>query len=177
VNWDDLALVGRIARAHGIRGQVVVDSETDFPRERFALGSELFVRRGSVVEALTVTSVRFQGERPVLGFAGIDTMNAAAELAGTELRIAVESLAPLPAGTFYRHDLVGCTVMTSSGDEIGVVRKVEGAKDGSRLVVDSPRGELLIPLAAEICSGVDVRAKRVVVDPPEGLLELNDRRV
>jgi 16S rRNA processing protein RimM len=176
VKWDDLALVGRVARPHGIRGQVVIDVETDFPRRRFQPGAELFVTRRGGIEALTVNTVRFQLERPVLGFAGIDTMDAAKELAGLELRVRVETLEPLPSGSYYRHDLVGCAVVTSGGATIGVVREVEGARDGSRLVVDTSAGEILVPLAAEICTGIDVAAKRVVIDPPEGLLELNDRR-
>jgi 16S rRNA processing protein RimM len=176
VNWDDLALVGRVARPHGIRGQVIVDVETDFPRQRFQPGAELFVARHGRVEALTVTTVRFHQERPLLGFAGIDTMNAAKELAGFELRVRVEALEPLPSGSYYRHDLVGCAVVTTKGATVGVVREVEGERDGSRLVVDTSAGEILVPLAAEICTGIDVAAKRVVIDPPEGLLELNDRR-
>ncbi len=176
MKWDDLALVGRIARAHGIRGQVVVDAETDFPRQRFLPGAELFVSRDGAIRSLTVTSVRFQLERPVLGFDGIGTMNAAKELSGMELRVGVESLAPLPAGSYYRHDLVGCAVVTSEGARIGVVREVEGTMEGSRLVIDAPAGEILVPLAAEICTGIDVANKRVVIDPPEGLLELNGRR-
>lgn len=176
MRWDELAVVGRVARAHGIRGQVVVNAETDFPRQRFLPGSELFVSRRGSVEALTVATVRFHHDRPVLGFDGIHTMDAARALSGLELRVRVESLAVLPSGAFYRHDLVGCVVVTSQGTSIGVVREVEGSMSGSRLVVDTPGGEVLVPLAAEICTQVDLGAKRVVIDPPEGLLELNDRR-
>ena len=99
VNWDEMALVGRIARAHGIRGQVIVNLETDFPDERFQPGAELFIERGGAVEALTVTTRRgFSSERPVIGIAGVETMNDAEALAGLELRVPVERLAPLPAG-------------------------------------------------------------------------------
>ena len=63
--WEEMALVGRIARPHGIRGQVIVNLETDFPEDRFRPGAQLFVRRNGVVEAVTVTTVRFQQERPV----------------------------------------------------------------------------------------------------------------
>src|SRR5262249_57602725 len=103
-----MALVGRIARAHGIRGQVIVNPETDFPHERFQPGAELFVERGGRVETMSVTSVRFQRDRPVIGLRGIDDTNAADELAGAELRVPVEWLASLPAGPFFRPDLVAC---------------------------------------------------------------------
>jgi 16S rRNA processing protein RimM len=101
-------------------------------------------------------------------------MNQAEALAGRELRVPVDRLARLPAGTFYRHDLIGCRVETASGELIGTVSEVEGPLTGSRLVVAAPTGELLIPLASAICTRIDPAAKRIVVEPPAGLLALND---
>ena len=172
-NWSEMAAVGRIARAHGTRGQVIVNPETDFPNERFRPGAELFVERGGHLETLTLTSVRFQHERPVVGIAGVDTMNDAEALAGCELRVPIERLAQLPNDTYYRHDLMGCRVETASGAIIGLVRDVEGTLHGSRLVVAGMNGEVLIPLASPICISIDVPGKRIVVKPPEGLLDLN----
>jgi len=171
-----MAVVGRIARAHGIRGQVIVNLETDFPEERFRPGAELFIERHGVVETLRLTTVRFQHERPVIGFDGVATMNDAEAYVGHELRVPLEWLAPLPAGTFYRHDLIGCRVETVGGETVGVVQDVEGTVTGSRLVVRGDRGEVLIPLAQEICTAIDSVAKRIVVAPPEGLLDLNTQR-
>jgi len=174
VNWEAMAVVGRIARAHGNRGEVIVNPDTDFPEDRFRPGAELFIERHGAVEALRLTKVRFQHERPVLAIEGVATMNDAEALAGFELRVPVDRLAALPAGTFYRHELVGCRVETGSGVAVGVVRGVEGTVAGSRLIVDGgSRGEILIPLVAEICTAVDVNGKRIVVDAPEGLLDLN----
>ena len=174
--WDEMAVVARIARAHGIRGQVIVNAETDFPEERFQPGVELFVNRSGRAEPITVTTVRFQRERPVLGLSGIDDMNAATALAGLELRVPVDRLATLPANAFYRHDLVGSIVVTRAGRVVGSVTGVEGTMAGSRLVVSADGGEVLVPLAADICTEIDPAAKRIVIDPPEGLLELNERR-
>jgi 16S rRNA processing protein RimM len=81
----------------------------------------------------------------------------------------------LPAGSFYRHDLVGCRVETRDGQAVGTVSGVEGTMAGSRLVIDGARGEILIPLASDICTTIDVDGKRIVVEPPEGLLDLNTR--
>src|SRR3954453_3112526 len=100
LKWDEMALVGRIARAHGIRGQVIVNAETDFPDERFQPGAELFVERGGRIETLIVTTARFHGERPVIGSQGGATMNDAEALAGLELRVPMDRLAALPSGTF-----------------------------------------------------------------------------
>jgi 16S rRNA processing protein RimM len=173
--WESMAVVGVIARAHGIRGQVIVNPETDFPDERFHPGAELFIERGGAIETLTVTSARFHRERPVIGLAGVETMTDAAALAGQELRVPIGRLAALPAGTFYRHDLIGCRVETRDGRGVGVVRDVEGTLIGSRLVVDGADGEVLIPLVAAISTDVDPAARRIVIDPPDGLLEANAR--
>lgn len=170
-----MAVVGRIARAHGRRGEVIVNLETDFPERRFRPGAELFVERAEGVETLRVTRVRFQRDRPVVALAGVDTIGEAEALAGLELRVPLNDLAPLPAGMFYRHDLVGCRVETGEGRVVGIVSEVEGTAAGSRLVVSAPSGEVLIPLASEICTTIDTGSRRIVIAPPAGLLELNSR--
>lgn len=173
--WEEMAVVGRIARAHGIKGQVVVNPETDFPEERFRAGAELFINRAGVVEPISVTTVRFHRARPVIGVSGVEDMDAASSLAGLELRVPVEWLAPLPPDTYYHHDLVGCRVETRTGEPIGIVRGVEGGAGGSRLVVEAADGEVLVPFVLEICTTIDVTGGRIVIAPPSGLLELNAR--
>ena len=83
VNWDEMAVVGRVARPHGIRGQVIVNPETDFPEDRFSVGSTVFVNRGGRVEPLVVTASRIQQGRPVIGIDGIADMDAARGTGGT----------------------------------------------------------------------------------------------
>ena len=173
VAWDDMALVGRVARPHGLGGQVVLNSETDFPEDRFRPGAELFLNRDGQIRAVEVTTVRFQRERPIIGLQGVDDVGAASDLAGAELRVPIENLTRLEPGTYYRHDLVGCQVETLTGERIGVVAEVEGTLAGSRLVLDTASGEVLVPLAEDICRVIDPAAKRIVIDPPEGLLDLN----
>jgi 16S rRNA processing protein RimM len=168
-----MATVGRIARAHGIRGQVILSVDSDFPEERFRPGAELFIERNGTIETLTLTSLRFQRERPVVGIADVQTRNDAEALAGREVRVPVDRLSPLPGGTFYRHDLIGCQVETPAGEVVGTVEQVEGTSSSSRLVVAANGGEVLIPLVAEICTNIDLTARRIVVDPPAGLLDVN----
>jgi 16S rRNA processing protein RimM len=171
--WEDMVVVGRIARAQGNRGQVIVDPVTDFPEERFKAGSVLHIRRGGEIESLTIEDARFHRGRPVLDLAGVDSMNGAEELAGAELRIEPAALQPLPAGAYYHHDLIGCMVETPAGDRIGEVASVEGEPTGSRLVVRRGSAEILIPMVEGICSRVDIAGKKIIVEPPDGLLELN----
>jgi 16S rRNA processing protein RimM len=173
--WDNMAVVGFIARPHGLRGQVVVNPETDFPQDRFRPDAQVFTRRGEAVQALTITTARFQQGRPVIGLSGVEDMDAALQFSGAELRVPVEWLTPLPDGMFYRHDLIGCRVVTQSGELVGTVSDVDGTIGGSRLVIESDKGEVLVPLAAEICTTVDVPGRQIIVNPPPGLLEVNAR--
>jgi 16S rRNA processing protein RimM len=168
-----MVLVGRIARTHGHRGQVIVNPETDFPERRFAPGAVLHTRRDGVDGTITITASRMHQGRPIVSIQGVDTMTEAEGLAGLELRIAESSLEPLPAGTYYHHQLVGCEVITTRGRVLGPVRTVEGGAGTARLVIGEGRGEVQIPLVDALCVTIDVAARRIVVDPPEGLLDLN----
>ncbi|HXH24731.1 MAG TPA: ribosome maturation factor RimM [Vicinamibacterales bacterium] len=172
--WDDMVLVGTIARPHGIRGEVIVNPTTDFAEQRFAVGATLWTRTERDPEALTVASMRVQGGRPVVGFEGLTRIEEIARLVGRELRIPEEALQPLGEGVYYQHELIGADVITRGGEPVGRVARLEGGGAGSLLVVDGRRGEVLIPLAADICVEVDVAGRRITIDPPEGLLELNE---
>ena len=173
-DWDDAVLVGVVARTHGNRGEVIVNPETDFPEERFHEGAALMARhKDGSLATMEVAAMRMHQGRPVILFKGVASMNDAELLAGTELRIAEDDLDELlEDGEFYQRDLIGCAVVTEGGDHIGEVTAVEGVRGAMRLVVRSRRNEVLIPLADEICT-VDLKAKRITVRPPEGLLELN----
>jgi 16S rRNA processing protein RimM len=171
-----MVLVGRIARPHGIRGHVVVNPETDFVDARFRPGATLWIRSAQGNEMLTVTSARFQQGRPIVALDGFERVEDVERLAGLELRVPEETLHALDPGVFYHHQLVGCAVQTKNGARVGNVTRVEGGVGGSRLVVNGSNGEILIPLAVDICVDIDIMKKKITIDPPEGLLELNETR-
>jgi len=171
-----MVLVGRIARPHGLKGHVAVNPETDFVDERFVPGATLWTRTAAGDELLTIATARVQGGRPVVGFEGFNRVEDAERLSGLELRVPEDAVQALTPGTFYEYQLAGCAVDTAGGERIGVVRRVDGGAGSSTLVVDGPRGEVLVPLADEICREIDVAAKRIVIEPPDGLLELNEVR-
>ncbi len=166
-------LVGRVARAHGNKGQVIVNPETDFAPERYVVGNELIVEQAGNSTKRRITAVRFQDGRPILALDGVATMNDAEALAGAELKMAPEALGGLPANTFYRHDLVGCEVKDATGRAIGRVTDVEGPLERSLLIVESGRGEVMVPMVAGIIVEVNTIERRIVVDLPEGLMDLN----
>ena len=96
-------------------------------------------------------------------------------LAGIELRIPESELQPLAEGTFYHHQLVGCEVVTETGDVIGPVTKVDDGAGSTLLVVQGQDGEVLIPLVQEMCTAIVPAERRIVVTLPPGLLELNEK--
>lgn len=174
-NWDDAILIGVIARTHGIKGEVAVNAETDFPEERFKPGARLWSRaKDGSLDTLEVATMRMHQGRPLILFKGIGSMDDAGLLAGRELRIAEDEddAELLEAGEYFHRDLIGCSVVTEGGDPVGEVTAVEGDRGNTRLVVKSRRSEVLIPLADEICT-IDLAAKRITVRPPAGLLDLN----
>src|SRR4029453_15951215 len=146
-NWDAMAVVGRIARAHGIRGHVIVNPETDFMEERFRIGQRLLVGAANRPREYEIEDVRFQQGRPVVRFTGVCPMNEAETMPGSGLGVKEGDFQPLPAGTFYRHELVGCEVRNTNGEALGRVTAVEGSLDRSYLVVDE---HVMIPLVADI---------------------------
>lgn len=175
---DGLLLVGHVARAHGNKGAVIVNPETDFADARFAVGNTVVIedaQTGTTSER-RIEAVRFHDGRPILTLEGIDTMDAAEALAGAVVKMREAELAPLAPGTFYRHDLVGCEVKERHGASIGRVTRVEGPIERSLLVVASRRGEVMIPMVEGFIVTLNVADKEIVVDLPEGLVDLNEPR-
>jgi 16S rRNA processing protein RimM len=171
-NVDDLIVVARIARPQGIRGEVIADLLTDFP-ERFAKLENACVKKPNG----ELLILRLEGFRPhkgrvVLKFAGYDTMNAAEELRDARVMITHDQLVKLPEDTFYDFDLIDCEVTTTGGQPVGRVKSVQSYGAAPLLAVEEGEKEHLIPLASSICIEIDVAQKRIVIDPPEGLLEL-----
>jgi 16S rRNA processing protein RimM len=167
--------VARILRPHGIRGEVAAEILTDFPERLKKLKSaELWdgksePRRVAIRSCWLSTS---RGGQAIFHFEGSGSMTDAEKLAGLEVQIPLADRMPLPRSSYYISDLIGCEVYEQRASLIGRVRDVQSAGT-PLLVVDSAQGELLIPLAQDICVQVDTAARRIEVILPEGLRELN----
>jgi 16S rRNA processing protein RimM len=115
-----------------------------------------------------------RGGQAVFQFADIHSMEDAERLRGLEVQVPIEQRAELAAGNYFVGDLVGCEVWEAGASSaLGSVRDVEFPGGAPLLAVDTPEGEVLIPLAAEFCVRIDVQAKRIDVSLPEGLRDLN----
>ena len=174
-----MVVIGRVARTHGRRGEVIVNPETDFPEQRFRPDGIIHMLVAGQVEPLRVRDVRFQSGRPIIAVEGVDSISRAEELVGYELRVPESEQRSLPEGSYYEHALVGCEVRTVDDTLVGTVVSVEGVAGARRLIVepgDTAEGDQVdIPLAEPICVRVEPDQKRVTIDPPLGLLELNRR--
>jgi 16S rRNA processing protein RimM len=166
-------VVGRIGRAHGIRGDVFVDVRTDDPDTRFSAGSVL-VTDPADAGPLTIDRARWHSGKLVLGFAGFPDRTAVERLRGVRLVIDSDQLEPLDdPDEFHDHELVGLAVHTADGRPIGRVSEVIHGPGGELLAVRREGGaEALVPFYRDIVPTVDVAGGKVVIDPPEGLLEL-----
>jgi 16S rRNA processing protein RimM len=171
-------IVGRIGRPHGIRGEVVVGVRTDEPDLRFAVGATIDAGPTPDDDAATgrtplrVASVRWHSGQLLVGFAGITDRTAAGELTGSWLSVDSSQLPATPDPDEFRdHELIGLSVRTSAGQEVGVVTDVlHYGQD--LLVVRHPGGpEHLVPFVKAIVPEVDVAAGLLVIDPPPGLLD------
>jgi 16S rRNA processing protein RimM len=168
---DDLVAVAKIARARGLRGELVADVLTDFPERFEGLENVIAVKPDGSRRDLIIEKFWFQKERVVLKFHGLDTVEAAEELRDAEICIGEDEAVELEEDEFYDWELEGCAVETLAGENIGTVKELMRAGGTEILVVTGHEKEFLIPFAEAICVEVDVENKSITIDPPEGLLE------
>lgn len=166
-------VIARITRAWGIRGEVTAEILTDFP-ERFDALSEVTLRRRETSREAVLERFRFHKGRVLLKFEGVETMNDALPLAGTDVVIPESDVHAIEEDdVFYEFDLVGCSVELADGAVIGTVGSILHTGAGELLsIVREGRSEALVPFVEAICTEVDIDARRIVIDPPEGLLDL-----
>ncbi|MBZ5644638.1 MAG: ribosome maturation factor RimM [Acidobacteriia bacterium] len=169
--------LARILRPRGLRGEVAAEILTDFP-ERLPKLKEVWLDNGHgasrriAVRKCWLSPSR--GGQAIFLFAGVESIEAAEPLRGFEVRVPIEQRAKLEAGNYFVGDLIGCEVWErGAASAMGAVRDVEFPGGVPLLAVETGDGEVLVPLAAEFCTHIDVRAKRIDVTLPEGLRDLN----
>jgi 16S rRNA processing protein RimM len=164
--------VGRVGRAHGLRGEVVVEVRTDDPDRRFAVGAVLPTEPESV-GPLTVAGVRRQSGRLIVRFTGVRGRTEAEALRGTRLQAEVaEGERPGGPEDYYDHQLVGLAAATVDGRDLGRVTDVVHLPGQELLALELPDGrEVLVPFVAALVPEVDLAGGRLLVSPPGGLLD------
>lgn len=169
---SDLVLIARAVKTHGLKGEVVAELLTDFPERFEDLDEMVLVSPKGEQKLVQLEDFWFQKDRVVLKLGGCDDVDAAKGLIGSEFAVPESDRVQLEDDEFYDWELEGCTVKVGD-DSIGQVRSVMKTGGAEILVVSDESGkEKLVPLASDIVVQIDPAAKTIVVDPPEGLLDL-----
>jgi 16S rRNA processing protein RimM len=173
---DEFVAIARIVKPQGRKGEVAAEILTDF-RERFPGLRTAYLESPNGAPAAVVIEAAWPHKgRIVLKLASVDSIDAAEKLRGLHVLIPRAEMAALPEGHYYLWQLIGCQVVTERECRVvGEVTEVEptGGVDLLRVASPGRENEILIPLAGDICKQIDVQAKRIVIDPPEDLLDLN----
>ncbi|MFL6095345.1 MAG: ribosome maturation factor RimM [Blastococcus sp.] len=168
----DTVVVGRIGRPHGVRGEVTVEVRTDDPDLRFVPGAVLRTDppdRGPV----TIAGVHWHSGTLLLRLEGIDSREAAETVRNTELLVGVADLPEIEdPDSYYDHQLVGLTARLPDGGVLGEIVVVRHEAQDLLVVRRADGPDVLIPFVSAIVPTVDLDGGYVVVDPPEGLLDL-----
>ncbi|MFB9273653.1 ribosome maturation factor RimM [Cohnella cellulosilytica] len=165
--------VGKIVNTHGIRGELKVWPQTDFPEVRFKAGSKLLMIPPESGDPVTVeiVSAREQKKMYVVKIKGFDDINEAEKYKGWELKVSEDNRVPLQEGEYYVRDIVGCEVYTEEGELLGAISDVLSPGANDIWVVKMPKGkELLLPVIDDVVLDVDIGARKIKVRLMEGLL-------
>jgi 16S rRNA processing protein RimM len=163
--------VGRIQRTEGQKGELKVRL---YPGVNLGTVRSVQVGRKGEVKEFAVESFRPGRNGRILKIQGIDSQVQAEALAGQELVVSPDSLRPPEEGSYYPGQLIGCRVLTRDGADLGEVKAVVPVGESGLLVAGHGEEEVFIPLAREICYEIDPAGGRIRIDPPEGLLDLNE---
>ena len=161
-------VVGRIGRAHGVLGEATIEVQTDDPDIRFQVGNKLTLDDG---RELTIRSSRWHNQILLLAFDGIADRNQIEELRDQLISSDVD-LGLLAPGEYHFQQLIGCEVFQQTGELIGIVDEILKSPGQDLLSVSRAAGRVLIPMVKQIIIEIDVLAKKIIVNPPEGLLDV-----
>jgi len=154
--------VARIVKTRGVRGEVLAEIHSDFPA------------RFQYLRLLVTLEHSWQHKgRQVLKVSGVDSVEQAEKLVGAWVQVESKHAVALPEGAYFDHDLIGCLLRTPGGQPVGIVKDIMRIAGNHQLVVEGQHGNYLVPASAGICKEVSIERKEIVVDLPEGLIDLN----
>lgn len=172
--FDGAVRVGRLTKAHGLKGALKIELYTDVPEKRFVPGAEfsLQVPESSnwFGRTLALVELRWYNGQPVAFFEGVTDRSLAESLARAILWIDAEAAAEEEDNAWYDHQLVGLSVQRD-GVELGTICSLEHRPAQDLLIVSTPNGDVMVPFVKAIVPEVDLKRRIVVVTPPTGLFE------
>ncbi len=156
--------IGRLRSAHGVRGEITLEPWTDFP-ERIKKGSLLYL--GDDHQEVIVDSVRGKDQLLILGLKGYEVRETVNVLRNSIVFTKTSSMPALPKGQYYQHQLIGLQAVNENGSDIGTVREILETGANDVLVIDTPGGELLVPIIKEVVLSVDIQAGLIRLKPQQ----------
>lgn len=165
--------IARIARTRGNRGEVLADLYTDFPNRFDALEEVWLEFNDGRRQRLALQDSWEHKGRRVLKLSGVDSISAAECYVGCWIVIPADRAVKLPEGTYFDHDLTGCSVQDTRGNQLGIVKEILHIAGNDQLVVEGLNQEYLIPAVEGICLKISIERKQILVDPPQGLMDLD----
>lgn len=170
---ERLVIIARAVKTRGLKGEIVADLLTDFPERFEQLREVVAVGPGQPRLVVELEDHWFQKGRVILKLKGYDSIESAAQLLGYHFAVPEADRVQLTEGSYYDWELEGCKVETNSEMPVGIVTGVLRTGGVALLAVHDPeRREILIPMAEAIVVEIDIDNKRIVIDPPAGLLDL-----
>jgi len=171
---DSLISIARAVRTRGLKGEIVAELLTDFPERFEAIDRLIALSPTGQRSSIELEGFWFQKDRIILKLADINSIEAARELIGYEFCIPEADRVPLNENEYYHFELEGCLVRDTSGRQIGKVQSILKTGATEILEIATENGStVLVPLAESIVTDIDIPARQIVIDPPEGLLELS----
>ncbi|OIJ09880.1 ribosome maturation factor RimM [Anaerobacillus arseniciselenatis] len=165
--------VGKVVNTHGVRGEVRVIATTDFPEERFTVGSKLYLEHENLNGKLPliVTSHREHKNFNLLTFENYPNINDVEAFKGGILQIREDQLSDLDEEEYYYYEIIGCDVMTEEGEHLGKIKEILSPGANDVWVIQRKNGgkDLLIPYIEQVVKKVNVNEKEVVIHLMEGL--------
>ncbi|MFD1850404.1 ribosome maturation factor RimM [Oceanobacillus bengalensis] len=164
--------IGKIVNTHGIRGEVKVFRISDF-EERFQVGETVYLEKenGENIE-LVIDGHRIHKGFDLIHFKGYDNINDVEKHKGTYLKITEEQLTELEEDAYYYHEIIGCNVVTTSGEVLGIIKEILSPGANDVWVIKRPKSkDLLIPYIEDVVKNIDISEKKIVIEPMEGLLD------
>jgi len=168
--------VAKIVNTHGVRGELKLIAQTDFPEERFKPGSRLTLVNPETMNMANapefeVATSRFQKNSYIVKFKEIEDINQALKYKGWQLKVSSEQLFELPKGEYYYFEIIGCAVATEEGEHLGQITEILSPGANDVWVVQPPQGKpIYIPYIDDVVKQVDIGNKKIIIHLLEGLV-------
>lgn len=164
--------IGKLLKSRGKRGEFKFKLYSDcFSKPFFP---KVYLQKKGALEEFEVENLRPHKDYYIIKLKEVDTLSQSYELAGQEVLIPEEFLRPLEKDDYYLYQIIGCSVVTRSKETVGTVADVLFVENNNLLVVKKGKREILIPFTEEICLKIKLADKEILIDPPKGLLELDE---